>query len=807
MKTTAISCAMAFFLCLWPAYLPAKADPIEQTKGSFVDKFRQLEESLPTPNDVRGPGGYPGPRYWQQKVDYVMEARLDEAARRLTGKATITYRNNSPDTLPYLWLLLDQNKNKPSSISERTRTSAEANRLSYTDVRRAVRQQSWVSGFDLGAVQEVGGRTLKATVVDTLLRVDLAQPLRPGQSITFTLSWGYNLPETRVIGDRGGYECFEKSDGNCIFLMAQWFPRLAAYSDYEGWHNKAFLGSGEFTLEFGDYDVSISVPNDHVVSSTGTLQNEAEILSAAQRARLAQARASTTKPVYIVTPQEAEENEKSPATGVKTWRFKASNVRDFAFASSRKFIWDAMSVRQNDPQATQKNVLAMSFFPKEGDPLWSAYSTKSIAHTINVYSRFSVPYPYPTAQSVNGPVGGMEYPMITFNGPRPERDDKGNLTYTDRQKYGLISVIIHEVGHIYFPMTINSDERQWTWLDEGINTFLQYLAEQEWEKNYPSRRGDPRDIVEYMLSTNQVPIMTQSDSILQFGDNSYSKPATALVILRETILGRELFDFAFRQYAQSWAFKRPTPADFFRIMEEASGVDLDWFWRGWFYSTDHVDIALDDVSEARLNTQNPEIESKVRREARDALPEELTPKRNREEGRTLFSDNDPSVLDFYSKTDPLTPTKREIERYQADQKKLDVDEREALGVTQNFYRLTFSNRGGVVMPVIVKLSYADKTEEIVRIPAEIWRYNPKRAIWTWVTLKTLVQAEVDPLQETADANRDNNYFPQRIEPSRLEVFKAQAGRNQMRDLDLKVRQDSLETAPIEAEKPPVAPKD
>ena len=394
------------------------------------------------------------------------------------------------------------------------------------------------------------------------------------------MNFAFNMYDTRVIGGRAGYECFddEGEDGNCIFLAAQWFPRLHAYTDYEGWNNKQFLGRGEFTLEFGDYTVSITVPDDHVVSSTGVLQNEDDVLTAEQKQRLSKAQDRTTNPSFVVTPDEAEDAESDQSRAAKTWVFEAKNVRDFAWASSRKFIWDAMNVTQEE--AGGEDVLAMSFYPKEGEPLWSAYSTKAVAHTIKIYSRYSFAYPYPTAQSVNGPVGGMEYPMITFNGPRPVKGDDGNLTYSRRTKYGLISVIIHEIGHIYFPMVVNSDERQWTWMDEGLNTFLQFVAEAEWEEKYPSRRGEPAKMVPYMISTNQVPIMTQSDSVLQFGANAYGKPATALVILRETILGREAFDRAFREYAQRWKFKRPTPSDFFRTMEEASGVDLDWVLAG-----------------------------------------------------------------------------------------------------------------------------------------------------------------------------------------------------------------------------------
>ena len=771
----------------------ASASPIVQTKGDFVDKFRQLEgEDWPTPNETRTAAGAPGHRYWQQKVDYRITARLDEASRTITGSETITYHNNSPDQLRYLWLLLDQNY-KRDHIAERAETVSPGGSISMTDVRKAMRYKDWEGGFNDLKVTDGSGRALKFTVVDTLLRIDLAAPLASGGVTTVKIDFTLPMPETRVVGGRSGYECFTKpdQDGNCIFLAAQWFPRAAVYSDYEGWHNKAFIGGGEFTLEFGDYDVSLTVPADHVISATGELANP-DILSAAQRARLAQAR-TAKEPVYIVTPAEALAAEKQKASGTRTWRFTARNVRDFAFASSRKFVWDAMGVKQDD--AANPLVMAMSFYPKEARPLWDAYSTKSIAHTIDVYSDFAFPYPYPVAQSVNGPVGGMEYPMITFNGPRPVKDKKtGQLTYTERAKYGLIGVVIHEVGHIWFPMSVNSDERQWTWMDEGINSFLQFEAEKRWDPVKTRGRGEPRDITEYMISRDQVPLMTHSDSLLQFGNNGYSKPATALVILRETILGRELFDFAFKEYARRWRFKRPTPYDFFRTMEEASGVDLDWFWRGWFYTTDHVDISLDKVVQARLDTRNPEVEKAWARDKAKAEPVPLTGLRNKE---APMIDRDPATRDFYDETDRFTVTAKDRKDYAALQKKLEPEQAEALNFKDNFYHFSFRNIGGLVMPVILKLDYEDGSTETIRIPAEIWRYNARAVTWQHVTPKKLKAAEVDPLWETADADRSNNAYPRRIEPVVLKVRDDPAGPdNRMADSELEVTPDSIKTRPV-----------
>ena len=779
-------------LAIGAASTAAIASPVEQTKGSYEDKFRQLEgEEWPTPTDYRNASGAPGYRYWQQKVDYDVQARLDEAKRTVSGSQTVRYVNNSPDALPYLWLLLDQNQYKRDSIEAMTETVS-GDKISLAEVRRLKRLKEWEGGFTIAAVRDANGKALPFTVVDSLLRIDLSQAVAPnGGETSLSIEWSFPMAENKVVGGRSGYECFTQpgEDGNCIFEGAQWFPRLAVYSDYEGWHNKAFLGSGEFTLEFGDYRVALTVPADHVVAATGVLQNPDQALSAAQRQRLEQAK-SATSPVYVVTPQEAVAAERGKASGEKTWVFSATNVRDFGWASSRKFAWDAMGVKQD--YADQPLVMAMSFFPKEARPLWDAYSTKAIAHTIDVYGKFAFPYPYPVAQSVNGPVGGMEYPMITFNGPRPVKDKKtGNLTYTERAKYGLIGVVIHEIGHNWFPMIVNSDERQWTWMDEGLNTFLQFQAERLWDKDYPARRGEPKDIAEYMLSTNQMPLMTQSDSVLQFGANGYGKPATALTILRETVLGRELFDRAFREYANRWRFKHPTPYDFFRTMEESSGVDLDWFWRGWFYSTDHVDIALDKVVRATLEPADATAAAAERKKRRDAEPGSLTAARNA--GQQTVVERDPSTRDFYDSIDPLDATaadKRKAAEAFAD---LTAEERAARQVTDNFYRFSFSNRGGLVMPVILKMDFSDGTSETARIPAEVWRYNQKAVTWQFVTPKTLTRAEIDPLWETADADRSNNVYTGQIDPKTLGIETPEETKNRMKDSDVKVQPDSLRT--------------
>ncbi len=757
----------------------ASAQSVTQTKGDFVDKFRQLEEVLPTPNTYRTGSGAPGHDYWQQSADYKINVALDEDAQILSANQTVTYANNSPDTLTYLWLLLDQNRFRADSRSALTARSSTGTRFYNRRLKGALDLERFDGGFTVANVRHEDGSALAYTVTDTLMRIDLAEPLMPGESVTFSLDWSFPIVETRALGGRSGWELFP--DGNRIFLLAQWFPRMAAYTDVEGWHNKHFLGQGEFTLEFGDYDISITVPSDHVVASSGVLQNPDEVLSAVQKERL-EASKTSTNPLYIVTPAEALANELDKAPGgMKTWRFVAENVRDFAFASSRKFIWDAQGYMQTPGT---EPIMAMSFYPNEGEPLWSRYSTESIIHTMEVYSKYTFDYPYPVAISVNGPVGGMEYPMITFNGPRPVRDANGNVTYSRRTKYGLISVIIHEIGHQYFPMIVNSDERQWTWMDEGLNTFLQFLAEQEWEENYPSRRGEARNMVNYMRSNRQVPIMTNSESILQFGNNAYGKPATALNVLRETVMGRELFDFAFKEFAERWMFRRPMPADFFRTMEDASGIDLDWFWRGWFYSTDHVDISIDAVRRARMNTRDPDVEAAWLRAQAEAEPTSITRQRN--EGMVRRTDRNPSLIDFYNRNDEFTVSDAQRMMYQRTLSRLSDWERELLQTSASFYFMDFTNHGGLVMPLILKIDFEDGTSEVRRIPAEIWRFDPKTVTKMIITDKIITSVTVDPYLETADVDLVNNHYPRRIAESRIETFRRRAGRNLMAELSPKL---------------------
>lgn len=751
----------------------ATAQSVVNPKYGRPDAFRQLEEVLPTPNVYRNASGAPGHQYWQQKVDYQIDVELHDDTQKITGFEIITYTNNSPDTLSYLWLQLDANRFHPQSSANRHQTAPTiGDRMTFKTLESMVEAEKFPGGTKLLEVaNQADGRRLKYQVVGTNVRVDLPQPLAPKQTFQLKIRWTYNIPDVTVLRGRGGYEHFEK-DGNNIYEMAQWFPRLCAYTDVTGWQHKEFLGKGEFSLEFGDYLMRLTVPSDHIVASTGELMNPDDVLTTQQRERLKQA-AKAKKPMFIVTPEEALKNQSEAAKDKKTWVFKAQNVRDFAFASSRKFIWDAVG-----HNSMGNHVMAMSFYPNEAEPLWSKYSTQAIVHTMEVYSKYTFRYPYPTAISVNGPVYGMEYPMICFNGPRPEPDG----TYTKRTKYALISVIIHEVGHNYFPMIVNTDERQWTWMDEGLNTFLQFLTESEWEDDYPSRSGEPQKITSYMKSTNQVPIMTNSESILQFGPNAYSKPATALNILRETVLGRELFDFAFREYSTRWMFKRPFPADFFRSMEDASGVDLDWFWRGWFYTTDHVDIAITDVTEYRIDDGDPVKGSEMKRQEKAEQPETLSQRHNKPLKKRIG--RFPELSDFYNDFDELAVSDDDKQKFAKYLKELKPEERRLLNLKTNFYIAEFQNKGGLVMPLILKITHTDGSVRELRLPAEIWVKDSTSTSRLIMSEKPMQSIEVDPHLETADVDRSNNYFPPKIQKSRFKLYQEGKTKNEMQKAGL-----------------------
>ncbi len=727
-----------------------------------VNQFRQLREELPTPNDCRTASGAPGPAYWQQRADYDMAVTLDERNRRITGAETITYHNRSPHALSYLWVQLDQNMRAKDSDTQKTQIGGIPDRTSFRMLKRL--HSDFDGGFKITSVTDKAGRDLPHTVVNTMMRVDLPRPLRPKSSVTLKIAWWYNINDKATIGGRSGYEYFEE-DGNAIYAIAQFFPRMAVYSDAVGWHHKQFLGGSEFALPFGDYRVRITVPADHIVGATGALQNPADVLTSGQRARLREAKKRTDKPVLIVTEGEARENEASRSTVTKTWVFEAENVRDFAFASSRKFIWDAMGVPFGD-----RTALAMSFYPKEGNPLWERFSTQAVAHTLRIYSKYTFDYPYPVAISVNvGGGGGMEYPMISFNGGRPEPDG----TYSQRAKWGIIGLVIHEVGHNWFPMTVNSDERQWAWMDEGFNTFVEYLAEQEWDRDFVFRDGPAPAVINYMKGDKAriSPIMTDAESIFQVSNNAYNKTATGLNILRETIMGRELFDFAFKTYARRWMFKHPEPADFFRTMEDASAMDLDWFWRGWFYGTNHVDIALDDVRWFRLDTGNPDVEKANKKNEAEALPRYITDIRNDSLLAETLAEANPSVRDFYDTYNPYDVTERDREAYTAYLSSLADEEKALLEKDCNYYEVHFKNLGGMVMPLIVELQFTDGTREIHRIPAEIWRKYNDAVTRIFITDKEVKTIRLDPFIETADVDTRNNVWTLRGSPKRISVIK------------------------------------
>ena len=722
-------------------------------------KFKQLHDELPTPNTYRTASGAPGHEYWQQKADYDMKIRIDDNEAKLYGEETITYYNNSPDALSYLWMQLDQNVRSKESASHAVSSSNVGDRMSLRQLGRM--EPEFEGGFNIEEVKQANGRDLKYIINNTMMRVDLPSPLLKGQSFTYKIKWWYNINNTKTNGGRSGYEPFEE-DGNNVYVIAQFFPRMCVYDDKEGWQNKQFLGRGEFYLTFGDYKVEITVPADHLVSATGELTNSDKVLSSEQKKRWKKAADEELHPVIISSLDEANNRMEGRSDKTKSWKFSAKNVRDFAFASSRRFIWDALGVKMSDG----RTVMAQSMWTKEGDCLWSQYSTKATAHTIKWYSHYLFDYPYPVAWSVDGNMG-MEYPMMAFNYGRCQSDS----TYSQRMKYGHIGVIIHEVGHNWFPMIINSDERQWTWMDEGLNSFVQYLTEQQWSRTWPHRRGPARNITSYMGGDKSKisPIMTNSESIHQFGNNAYGKPATALNILRETVMGRDLFDVAFKEYANRWKFKQPSPADFFRTMEDASGVDLDWFWRGWFYTNQNVDINMSSVNFFKADSRDPVIENAKEKE-KQGLPD-IAKVRNKKEITKTQEEIDSTIVDFYSDYDPLAVDVIAEEEYEAYVSSLSEEERNILESDKNYYEITFENNGGLVMPIIVQFEYEDGTEEIIRIPAEIWKMNNQKVTKVFPTSKPVKQITLDPYQETADTDTSNNYFPPKQEPSKFELFK------------------------------------
>jgi hypothetical protein len=658
------------------------------------NKFKQLKDEFATPNDQRTASGAPGKNYTQQKVDYVMDIVLDDEKQKITGAETITYHNNSRDELTYLWLQLDQNMRAADSKSPDIETATIPEKLSQTKFNQEYPEKAFDGGFKIMSVTNIDGSTLSYTINQTMMRINLPKPLAAGATFKFNVKWWYYINNHITQGGRSGFEHFE--DGNNNYVIAQFYPRLCVYDNVEGWQNDQFWGRSEFALEFGDFTVNITVPDDHMLGATGVLKNESIVLSKKEQERLAIAKKTFDKPVLIRSQEEAEQIEKGNSKKTKTWKFFAENVRDYAFATSRKFIWDAMAVAING-----KTVMAYSLYSKEANPLYGDHSTRAVAQTLKTYSKFTFDYPYHKAISVDGQMG-MEYPQICFNPGRPDLADGG---YSDKVKYRMIKVTIHEVGHNFFPMIVNSDERQWTWMDEGLNSYMEMQAELDYDKDFPITRGYPKNIVGYMNGDQSLiaPIMTKGDNVYEFGNNAYGKPATALWILRETVMGKELFDHAFKTYSQRWMFKHPSPEDFFRTMEDASSVDLDWFWRGWFYTTDVTDIGLKGVKKFYTTQGDDEV---------------------------VFTEDASEGLGFSEKH----------KKYH--------------------YEITYNKPGGLVMPIIVEFTYKDGTKERKTYPAQIWRLNDKEVTKVFSSSKEIENITIDPDLETADVDTTNNNWPQ-----------------------------------------------
>jgi hypothetical protein len=717
-------------------------------------KFEQLDQQLPTPNEYRSASGAPGAKYWQQQADYIINAELNDQNQSITGSEVITYHNNSTDVLSYLWLQLDQNINAKGNNTLKTANSSVRDSIDTKSMAATVDLYDFDGGFKIKSVKDASGKTLNYTINQTMMRIDLPKTLGAGQKMSFSVEWSFNINDrmkNMTPNDgRSGMEYFPEED-NYLYIIAQWFPRMCVYDDVVGWQNKQFLGQGEFTLAFGNYEVNLTVPADHIVGGTGMVQNLKEVLTAEQYARFEKAKTTFDKPVIICTQQEAIQREKTKSKDKKTWKFVAENVRDFAFATSRKFIWDAMAVKVGD-----KTPLAMSYYPKEGNPLWEKESTIAVKNTLVTYSKYSINYPYPHATSVHAAGIGMEYPMICFNFGRPNKDG----TYSDRLKWGMIGVIIHEVGHNFFPMIINNDERQWTWMDEGVNTFVQYRTEVE---NYPDKpigRGPAALIVPYMKGNAdlQRPLMVNSESVVRqnFGNEQYAKTATALNILRETVMGPELFDKAFKEYAERWAFKHPKPADFFRTLEDASAVDLDWFWRGWFYTTDNCDVSLDDVKWFKVKKDQATVENKTKAATKGDLV-------------AKGDGNKPADFSQGPQYFNVIPTDNRM--YGEFANRLDDKAMISKMENKNFYEITLSNKGGLIMPVIIEWTYKDGSKEIERLPAEIWRINETKVTKVFAKDKEVVNVVIDPLKETADISIENNTFPKGNQPSKFDELK------------------------------------
>ena len=722
-----------------------------------------------------------------------MNLVIDDENQILYGEETITFHNNSPDQLGYLWVQLDQNVRALDSDSYKIQSSGDfgaqrgrekmmvGESIPLNTLQNFYRD--FDGGFKIEHVKDALNRDLPYIINKTMMRIDLPRPLRAGEVYKFKIKWWYNINDHIRDGGRSGYEYFEDDD-NYIYTIAQFFPRMCMYNDIYGWQNKQFLGRGEFTLIFGDYDVKITVPADHILGATGVLQNSQQVLTKDQITRLEESK-TADDPVKIVTNSEALENEKTHSEETKTWHFKADNVRDYAFATSRKYIWDAIGV-----DVGENTVMAMSYYPNEAEPLWGQYSTKSVAHTVEVYSKYTFDYPYPVAISAHIDRMGMEYPMICFNGYRPEEDG----TYSERTKKGLIGVIIHEVGHFWFPMIVNSDERQWTWMDEGLNSFMDDIAGREWDTELFHPSSNTEYIINYMKGdkSNIMPIMTNSESIYQFGANAYGKPTLALNILRDTIMGRELFDYAFKEYSKTWMFKHPTPTDFFRIMENASAVDLDWFWRGWFFSNDHVDLSIESVDWYQLE-MDPEAQKSYKKKA-DNKSQYYSAMLDEKDIESTVTDRDPATRDFYDDYDKNQVTKKDKRQHRDFMDDLSDKESELINKNDHFYSVRFSDNGGIIMPIILEFEYEDGEKEVIEIPVEIWRFNRGEVTKVFKTEKPIKNMTLDPFFQIADVERNNNHWPEKRLPTRFETYKSE-GWGGSSNLMQRVRDDAATPDP------------
>ncbi|MDD7886834.1 M1 family metallopeptidase [Flavivirga sp. 57AJ16] len=738
---------MRFFLFLFLtlfslAFMKAQTQP-------WQGKFEPIDHMIKPPNTYRTASGAPGRDYWQQRANYKIKVILDESNNTISGEETITYYNNSPDDLSYLWIQLEQNVNKKGNEDFGSINNTIKNGMTSRQMQFLTRAIDFPAGYSIKYVKDADGNHIKTMINNTMMKVKLNTLLKSGESTRFSIAWSYPITDRSMyLLSREGYEYFP-SDDNTIYLIAHWFPRMAVYNDTEGWQNQQFQKLGEFALEFGDYDVEITVPEDHIVAATGLLQNSESVLSKTQRKRLDDARKSFDKPVMIITQKEAEAHEKQKSKKQKTWKFSAKNVRDFAFASSRKFMWDAQAVK-----LPTNTVMAMSLYPKEGLPVWQEESTKAVRQALEVYSEATFDYPYPVAISVNTSNIGMEFPMISFNGGRPK-----NGKISDGAKQGMIGTIIHEVGHNWFPMIVSSDERKWMWMDEGLNTFLHQrtLAER-----YPGFNSvTPKSIVPFMSGDKNIlrPIMTTSDNELmsQFGANFYLKPTVGLQMLRNSIIGKELFDEAFKEYANRWKYKHPNPADLFRTLEDATATDLDWFYRGWFFTTDHVDMELSQVKWFKVYEENSNIEdqnnsSKVKIDA---------------SGKNVQV----QAKDFSSGPEMITMNTTPDAAYGQFLSRIDEPKLRKQLSGKNIYEITIKNVGGLVMPVTIEWAFTDGSKEIDIIPAEVWRRNEYEIQKTFIKEKKVKEVNLDPNFEYADTNMKNNSFPKVETPSQFDAFK------------------------------------